>query len=290
MKLLLPVLLLLSFPILAQDDLMSLIEDENENEVVESTFKSTRLISGQTTEMRSAGVLDFVISHRFGTINQGIDQFYGLDDSQVRLGLDYGITDKINIGIGRSSFQKIVDGMVKWKVLTQQTGEKSMPVSLVAFGSVAIKTGPSAFLTPDADNPFKDRLYFTSQLLISRKISPAFSLQLMPTLVHRNLTETVDHPNDVVALGVGGRLKLTNRMSLNAEYYPQVTKKADGIYDALSFGVDIETGGHVFQIHVTNSRAMIEQGFVADTQGNWADGDIHLGFNVSRVFDLSPKK
>lgn len=290
MKFLLPALLLLTFPVFAQDDLMSLIEDDNGNEVVESTFKSTRLISGQTTEMRSAGILDFVISHRFGTVNQGIEQFYGLDDSQIRLGLDYGITDKLNIGIGRSSFQKIVDGMIKYKILTQQTGEKSMPISLVAFASVAIKTGSGAFTVPNADNPFTDRLYFTSQLLISRKMSSKLSLQLMPTHIHRNLVPTNDHPTDVVALGVGGRFKLTNRMALNAEYFPQLTDKADGIYDALSFGVDIETGGHVFQIHVTNSRAMIEQGFVGDTQGNWGDGDIHLGFNISRVFDLSPNK
>ncbi|MEP0293832.1 MAG: DUF5777 family beta-barrel protein, partial [Reichenbachiella sp.] len=153
MKFILSALLLFAFPSFAQEDLMSLIDDDEKTQTVESTFKSTRLISGQTTETRSAGILDFVISHRFGRVNEGIEQFYGLDDSQIRLGLDYGITDKLNIGIGRSSFQKIVDGMIKYKVLTQQTGTKSVPISLVAFASLAIKTGSGAFSNPNADNP-----------------------------------------------------------------------------------------------------------------------------------------
>lgn len=290
MKFILPILLILAIPSFAQDDLLSLIDEEEDTQTVDYTFKSTRLISGQTTEVRSAGVLDFIISHRFGRVNEGIEQFYGLDDSQIRIGLDYGITDRLNVGIGRSSFQKIVDGMVKYKVLTQQTGEKSMPVSLVAFASIAIKTGSGAFLDPTLDNPFSDRLYFSYQALISRKISNKLSLQLMPTYVHRNLVPTREFPNDVIALGVGGRYKVSNRVAINAEYYPQVTEKADGIYDALSFGVDIETGGHVFQVHITNSRSMIEQGFVSETTGTWGDGDIHMGFNISRVFDLSPNK
>lgn len=290
MKLLTAVFLLCSMSVFAQDDLMSLLDEGGENQQVESAFKSTRLISGQTTEMRKAGVLDFVISHRFGTVNQGIEQFYGLDDSQIRLGLDFGISDRLNIGIGRSSFQKIVDGMIKFKILNQQTGEKSAPVSVVAFTSMAIKTGDGAFIDPTLDHPFSDRLYSTVQLLVSRKMNTNLSLQLMPTYIHRNLVPSGQYPNDVIAVGVGGRYKVTQRMAINAEWYPQVTDKGPDIYDALSFGVDIETGGHVFQIHITNSRSMIEQGFVSETTGNWGDGDIHLGFNVSRVFDLSPKK
>ncbi|MEO9804052.1 MAG: DUF5777 family beta-barrel protein [Reichenbachiella sp.] len=290
MKFILSALLLFAFPSFAQEDLMSLIDDDEKTQTVESTFKSTRLISGQTTETRSAGILDFVISHRFGRVNEGIEQFYGLDDSQIRLGLDYGITDKLNIGIGRSSFQKIVDGMIKYKVLTQQTGTKSVPISLVAFASLAIKTGSGAFSNPNADNPFGDRLYYTFQALVSRKFNTNFSLQLMPTFVHRNLVPSSAYPNDIIAFGVGGRYKITKRIAINAEYFPQLTEKATGTYDALSFGVDIETGGHVFQVHITNSRSMIEQGFVSETTGNWGDGDIHIGFNISRVFDLSPNK
>lgn len=290
MKLLTTAILFCSFSVFAQDDLMSLLEDGEKNQEVEATFKSTRLISGQTTEMRSAGILDFVISHRFGTVNQGIEQFYGLDDAYIRLGLDYGITDRLNVGIGRSSFQKVVDGSLKYKVLIQQTGEKSMPISLVAFTSIAIKTGDGAFTDPTIDHPFSDRLYYTFQLLVSRKVNTNLSLQFMPTFVHRNLVPSGEYPNDVIALGVGGRYKISKRVSVNAEWFPQVTEKGPEVTNALSFGVDIETGGHVFQIHLTNSRSMIEQGFISETTGDWTDGDIHIGFNISRVFDLSPNK
>ncbi|MEP2024947.1 MAG: DUF5777 family beta-barrel protein [Reichenbachiella sp.] len=284
------ILLFCSLSGFAQDDLMSLLNDEEGSQEVEATFKSTRLISGQTTEMRSAGILDFVISHRFGRVNQGIEQFYGLDDAFIRLGLDYGITDRLNVGIGRSSFQKIVDGSLKYKILIQQTGEKSMPVSLVAFTSLAIKTGDGAFSDPTVDHPFSDRLYSTFQLLASRKMNTNLSLQLMPTYIHRNLVPSDEYPNDVIALGVGGRYKISKRVAINAEWFPQVTEKGPEVTNALSFGVDIETGGHVFQLHITNSRSMIEQGFISETTGNWSDGDIHLGFNISRVFDLTPKK
>lgn len=290
MKFLTAVLLLCSFSALSQDDLMSLLDEGEKNQEVEATFKSTRLISGQTTEMRSAGILDFVISHRFGRVNQGIEQFYGLDDAYIRLGLDYGITDRLNVGIGRSSFQKVVDGSLKYKILIQQKGQKSMPVSMVAFTSLAIKTGDGAFSDPNADHPFSDRLYSTFQLLVSRKMNTDLSLQFMPTFIHRNLVPSSEYPNDVIALGVGGRYKVSKRVAINAEWFPQVTEKGPEVTNALSFGVDIETGGHVFQLHLTNSRSMIEQGFISETTGNWGDGDIHIGFNISRVFDLSPKK
>lgn len=279
-----------SFSAFAQDDLMSLLAEEEKDQEVEATFKSTRLISGQTTEMRSAGILDFVISHRFGTVNQGIEQFYGLDDAYIRLGLDYGVTDRLNVGIGRSSFQKVVDGSIKYKILIQQTGKKSVPVSLVAFTSLAIKTGDGAFSDPTIDHPFSDRLYSTFQLLVSRKMNTNLSLQFMPTFIHRNLVPSGEYPNDVIALGVGGRYKISKRVAINAEWFPQVTEKGPEVTNALSFGVDIETGGHVFQIHLTNSRSMIEQGFISETTGSWSDGDIHIGFNISRVFDLTPNK
>lgn len=279
-----------SFSAFAQDDLMSLLAEEEKDQEVEATFKSTRLISGQTTEMRSAGILDFVISHRFGTVNQGIEQFYGLDDAYIRLGLDYGITDRLNVGIGRSSFQKVVDGSIKYKILIQQTGKKSVPISLVAFTSLAIKTGDGAFSDPTIDHPFSDRLYSTFQLLVSRKMNTNLSLQFMPTFIHRNLVPSGEYPNDVIALGVGGRYKISKRVAINAEWFPQVTEKGPEVTNALSFGVDIETGGHVFQLHITNSRSMIEQGFISETTGSWGEGDIHLGFNISRVFDLTPKK
>ncbi|MCV9386565.1 DUF5777 family beta-barrel protein [Reichenbachiella ulvae] len=281
-------LLFLSFSVSAQEDLLAELDTEEKAYPVTSTFKGTRLISGHTVKMLDQGVLDFVISHRFGRVNEGAEEFFGLDNAQIRLGLEYGITDFFTIGIGRSSFQKVLDGYAKARILEQKSS--GMPISLVAFGSIASKTGDGAFYDVTVDHETKHRLYYTAQLLAARKFSSKFSAQLAPIWVHRNLVQFADDPNDVFALGVGARYKVTNRIAINAEWYPQLVDRVDGYYDALSVGVDIETGGHVFQIHLTNSRSMIEEGFVSETTGTWSKGDIHIGFNISRVFDLSPKK
>lgn len=281
--------ILVSLKSTAQDDLMSLLEESSEDEPVEVTsiWKGMRLISGHTSRVLNPGVMDFVISHRFGRVNGYIDEFYGLDDSQIRLGLEYGIVKGLNVGIGRSSDQKVVDSYLKYQFLSQKTN--GMPLTMTAFSSIAIKTGDGAFSDPEFDNEFSQRLYYSSQLLIARKISSRLSLQLTPSFVHRNTTRTIEDSNDIFALGVGGRFKLTNRTSLNVEYYPQFNKTEE-FTDAFSVGFDIETGGHVFQLHVTNSRGMIEQAFITETNGEWGKGDLHMGFNVARSFNLGAKK
>ncbi|MFT7036860.1 MAG: hypothetical protein ACJA2S_005400 [Cyclobacteriaceae bacterium] len=284
---------LFSFSVTAQDDLMSLLEDDGENtetKFVSATFKSTRLVNGHTTEVRPGGVLEFVISHRFGKLNDGVGQLFGLDDAQVRFALEYGLNDKVNIGFGRSSIGKVLDGFVKYKILKQSTGMKTMPISLAAFTSTAIATGPNVFSDASQDNKFSQRVSYTYQLLLARKFNSNLSLQLMPSLVHRNVVITTSDPNDVLSIGFGGRHKLTNRLALNAEYYLNLTEQGELYKNSFSIGFDIETGGHVFQLHLTNSRAMIERGFITDTTGSWGDGDIHFGFNVSRVFNVKNKK
>lgn len=286
-------LIFASLSVTAQDDLMSLLEDgddDTETKFVSATFKSTRLVNGHTTEVRPGGVLEFVISHRFGKLNDGIGQLFGLDDSQARFALEYGLNDRMNVGFGRSSIGKVLDGFVKHKILKQSTGMKTMPVSLVAFTSMAIATGPSAFTDDARDNKFSQRVSYTYQLLLARKFNNNLSLQLMPSLVHRNLVLTTSDANDVLSLGFGGRHKLTNRLALNAEYYLNFTDQGQPYKNSFSLGFDLETGGHVFQLHLTNSRAMIESGFITDTTGSWGAGDIHFGFNVSRVFNLKGGK
>ncbi len=283
--------LLAAFCSMAQeDDLMELLEEEAEESpvYVEQTFKGTRLINGHSIETRDAGVLDFIISHRFGRLNSGGYNFFGLDDSNIRLGLDYGIVDRLNVGIGRSSFEKTFDGFVKYKLVRQRKANTgNVPVSVVGFASVALKT------LKDANNEFdfSQGLAYTYQAIIARKFSPAFSFQLSPTIIHRNaVLETAD-PNVVYALGAGGRIKLTTRISFNAEYYHQFNRPdASVMHDAVAIGFDIETGGHVFQLHFTNARAMIEKGFITQTDGDFLDGDIHFGFNISRTFQLSGEK
>lgn len=286
MKWVLPIaiLIMVSHPLLAQEDLLELADKETDmgKGTMDQTFKGTRLINGHSVETRQRGVLDVIISHRFGRLNSGAYELFGMDESNVRLGVDYGISDRLNAGVGRNSFEKTFDGFLKYKLLRQQTG---VPLSVVAFSSVAVKTLKTG--DPAGEPAFSRRLTYTYQLLLAKKFSSAFSFQLSPTLIHRNTVLTDEDPNLVYALGAGGRIKLTKRLSLNAEYFYQFNRpEASMMENSFAIGFDIETGGHVFQLHFTNARAMIEKGFVTETTGDFFDGDIHFGFNISRTFQL----
>ncbi|WP_230981374.1 DUF5777 family beta-barrel protein [Echinicola salinicaeni] len=273
---------------MAQDSLLEQLQqdvDPIEN-IVLGTFKGTRLINGHTVMIRGAGNLDFMISHRFGRLNSGAYNFFGLDEANIRLGLEYAFTDRLTVGFGRNSFQKVYDGFAKYNFLRQQSGVRNIPVSMTWYSSMAVNT----FKRPELPLNFQRRLSFAHQILISRKFSKCVSLQLMPSYVHQNLVPTKEDKNDLIALGVGGSLKLTKRTSLNLEYYYRVNpNEDDGLYDVFAIGFDIETGGHVFQLHLTNAQAMTETGFIPGTSGNFWDGDIHFGFNISRSFQLKEK-
>jgi hypothetical protein len=286
-------LILLPAGLVAQDDLMDLLNENAKPETVltTATFKSTRIMNGHSIERMPSGQLDFRISHRFGTINSGAYEFFGLDQSNIHFGLEYGITDWVMVGIGRASYEKTYDGFVKFSVLRQSSGAKTMPVSLSVFSSIAVNS--LKWTDTERTNYFSSRLSYASQVLIARKISQTFSFQLTPSYVHRNLVPTELDPNDLFAIGAGGRMKLSRRISLNAEYYYVInannTYMSQPIYNPLSVGFDIETGGHVFQLIFTNSLGMIEKAFIGETSGQWIHGDIHFGFNISRVFTLKSK-
>ncbi|NET37179.1 MAG: hypothetical protein F6K19_35010 [Cyanothece sp. SIO1E1] len=274
-----------------EDDLLSLLDDDEEEttEYVTASFKANRVINLHSLENTAAGVLDIKIGHRFGTLNGGFYELFGLDQASIRIGGDYGITDQLMIGLGRSSFEKTYDGFIKYKFLRQSKGKRNMPISAAFLATTAIQT--LRWQNPDRDNLFSSRLYHTFQLIAGSKINEQISLQLSPTMVHRNLVLTNEEENDVYALGVAGRIKLTKRVTLNAEYiYVLPDQLAPEFQNSFSIGFDIETGGHVFQLHFTNSTSMIEKGYIAETVGNWGDGGIHFGFNVSRVFTLEKPK
>jgi hypothetical protein len=272
---------------------MDLLDKNTQAEInyTTATFKSTRIMNGHSNERMPPGQLDFRISHRFGTLNSGAYELWGLDQANIHFSLEYGILKWLMIGIGRGTYEKTYDGFAKFTILKQSTGAKEMPVSLSAFTSVAINS--LKWPEPEETNYFSSRLSYVAQVLIARKFSPSFSFQLTPSYVHRNMVSTELDPNDLFALGAGGRMKLSKRISFNAEYFLLVNPTdymSQQIYNPLSIGFDIETGGHVFQIIMTNSVAMIEKGFIGETTGTWAKGDIHLGFNISRVFNLKKKK
>ncbi len=282
--------LLLTQWLVAQDegDLLSLLGEEATTEYATASFKTNRVVNGHSIENTAAGVMDFKISHRFSPLNQGLYDIFGLDGATIRIGLDYGITDRLMIGAGRSTKEKIIDGFAKYKILRQSTGKRNMPVSLSYLVDAQIKT--VKFSDQTRENLFPSRLYYTHQLLIGRKFNNTFTLQLMPTLLHRNLVETKAEKNDVLAMGVAGRIKLTKRVTINAEYYYVLPDQIRPEYtNVLSLGFDIETGGHVFQLHFTNSTDMTYKGFITETTDQWFDG-VRFGFNISRVFTIVKPK
>ena len=270
-------------------DLLLLIAPEEEQTYTSATFKTTRIINMHSVENAAAGVMDFRISHRFGFINTGAYDLFGLDQALMRIGLEYGVTNRLMVGFGRSNVNKAYDSFLKYKVLRQGSGKRNIPVSVSYFASAVCNTVKWA--DPNRDNYFSSRMQYTHQLLIGRKFNNDLSLQLTPTLVHKNLVPTLQDKNDILAVGFGGRYKLTQRFSVNGEYiYVLPNQISTEYYNSLSLGVDIETGGHVFQLHLTNSTSMLEPGFITESVGQWKKGGIHFGFNVSRVFTVKDKR
>ncbi|MBL7982351.1 MAG: hypothetical protein JNL52_11145 [Flavobacteriales bacterium] len=289
------------------DDLLKLLgEEETGPEYTTAAFKSTRVINGHSLENTAHGVLDFRIGHRFGALNSGANEFWGLDQATIRLGLDYGVTDRLMIGIGRNSYQKTYDGFVKYKLLRQCDAGCTTPVTLAFVAATSINGIPQSTLWPypEEDRPFyfSHRMAYSFQMILGRKFSESVSFQLNPGLVHINLVEKADQTNDIYHISGAGRVKLSKRVALNAEYFyvlpgqipvPSEEEQAAGelpYRNSFSLGFDIETGGHVFQLHITNSLAMFERGYITETTEQWSDGGIHFGFNISRVFTLHNPK
>jgi opacity protein-like surface antigen len=238
-------------------------------------------------ETKPKGALEFIFSHRFGRVNSGSYTLWGLDDAFVRLGFEYGLTDRLGIGIGRSSTDKSFDSFLRYKVARQSTGARNFPVTITAMGNANVKTSPN-------DNPLlklDDRLSYVGQIMIARKFSTKFSAQINPIFVHRNTVDKSKENNDDIAIGAGARYKITRSLALSGEYYYRLNAKDNTpYYNSIGVGLDIETGGHVFQLLFTNSQGMMERAVVAETDGNFSKGDIHFGFNISRTFQIKKPK
>lgn len=289
-KILLAFFILVSSLAFSQDDLLSLVGDDNpKKEYVDYAFKSSRVIMSHSMEMIRPGVMDMRILHRFGNINQGGYEFFGLDQATMRLGFDFGLTRDLMFGIGRSTNKKEFDGFIKYRLIHQSKGPGSLPFSVLAVGGSTLNT--LKWADPVRKNYFTSRMAYYGQLIIGSKLTESFTLQLAPTVVHRNLVATKADPNDLIAVGAGTRLRLSKRISLNLDYYYRVNPNPDdGTRNPFSIGFDIETGGHVFQLHFTNAIGMNERVFLTESTNDWAKGDIQFGFNISRSFQLKRKK
>lgn len=283
--------IILGGPSTSGQDLMDILEEEipETTSMVAATFKGTRIGTGHSVETRKRGVLEFLISHRFGRTNGGFYELFGLDESNIRFALEYAATDRLTVAVGRSSFDKSYDGYIKYRLLQQSSGAQSFPISMTILSSMAAKTLKDYL--PEDKPSLGDRMAYTAQALIARKINENLSLQISPTYIHRKELFAPGDPKHIFALGMGGRMKITSQVAINAEYYhnfnpiPSISPT-----NALTLGIDIETGGHVFQLLLTNAITMIEKSFITETRDEFFKGDIHLGFNISRAFHLAKKE
>lgn len=294
MKKLTLLLLLLPLISMAQDDLIEELEaDAVADNFVEAAFKGLKVVNFESTKLAHQGAFYFIVSHRFGTVKNGFDDLFGLDEAVTQLKFIYGLNDWLNVGAARSSFQKTYGLHVKYRMLRQRTDGN--PFTVVGYNLITVNT---SLEKERYDNfEFGDRLAYTTQLLISHKVSEKLSFLLAPTYVHENLatrstlilpndtTLEFDEQNDQFAIGLGGRYKLTTRWSINMDYGIHLNRNSNSNYmNPLSIGVDLETGGHVFQMHFTNAQPMFENGFISRGSGDWGEGDFYFGFNLSRVF------
>ena len=296
------ILVLFSISCFAQDDLLDMLKEEsiaNNNSIIFATWKTMKLVNIHSTEIVKRNALDFRVTHRFGNIGAesggGVHAFYGLDNSSdIRISFDYGLTEKWQIGIGRSKYKEIVDLSTKYKLLVQK--EKKAPLTIVAFGAVSV--------TPQRDpdsryNDWQNRLTYFTQVLFARKFGQRLSIELAPGVIHRNMVtkvldgngKTLTDENTNFTLSAGARYMITKRVGIIVDYVHTFSEFRSNFgpqnyYDPFGVGVEIETGGHVFHLTLTNAPAIIENAYMPETADSWAKGGIKLGFNISRVFQL----
>lgn len=264
----------------AQEDLLKDIDtiQTKTPDTQQPAFKALQIVTGQSTKLPAKNEWYIVVAHRFGDVSKGFKDFFGLDDASTKLGVIYGITDGISVSLSRETNLKTFEGAVKYRLVKQS---ENFPVDVAGYNVMAVNTDLSKDNYPHLQ--FGDRLSYLTQALISRRFNDKFSLQLTPSYVHKNLYEPLIEDKNQFLAGLGGRYKISKRISINAEYF--VNFDNHSFYkNPLSLGMDIETGGHVFQLLFTNSQLNSDIGYLTNAAGKWEKGQIFFGFNLYRVF------
>jgi len=276
-----------NFSIAQEDDLLKELDSLSQEEIrfEPPAFKALQIGNLQSTKLVDKGDLYLIVAHRFGSIKGGIREFYGLDQANTKIQFLYGVHQKLQLGISRDSYEKTYSGTAKLGLFQQSD---KMPINVVLYSSIDINTLLQKTTYPGLK--FFDRFAYTTQILASRRFSEKLSVEMAPIYVRQNLvdlnfTKTATPQFNQILLGIGGRYKLTKRLSVNMDYVYNFSKNTNSLYkNPLTIGVDIETGGHVFQLLFTNSRASNDTAFLTEALGDWSKGDISFGFNVVRVF------
>ena len=232
-----------------------------DEEIVHEHFRSTRVINLHNTESLTSGILELKICHRFGAISGGVNQLFGLDQATMRIALEYGVTDKLMVGFGRSTYQKTLDGFIKYNFFRQKRG--GMPFSLSGLTTISMFTLEKTALK---EYTLGSRIAYVNQIILSSRLHDRFTLQISPTIVHKNLVETPDDENTTYAIGIASKFNMTKVISINTEYIPRITGRTtpegEKNFDSFSLGVGINTRGHFFEFHLTNSFPMVEKGYI----------------------------
>ena len=270
-SILVSVLSLTAFVGLAQeDDLLKELDNLNQNETIFElpAFKALQIGNLQSTKVVDNAELYMVVAHRFGTLENGIDDFFGLDQANTKIQLLYGLLPNLQVGISRDSYEKTYSGTAKYKLFRQSN---KVFANLSLYASVDINSQLKTSVYPGLKT--SDRFSYTAQILASRSFSQKLSLQLAPIFVRHNLQDlnyTITPTYNQILLGFGGRYKLLKRLSFNLDYAYNFSKNSNSLYyNPLTMGIDIETGGHVFQLLFTNSRASNDSSFLTETTGDW---------------------
>lgn len=278
--------LLLSFQGLVAQNADTL--SELQNLYVEETFRTYYLVNGQSVEPLWKNDLLLVISHRFhGTVNQGIETFFGLDQfADLRLGFGYGLTDNLSIGFGRTRTDKTYDFFAKYRVLRQK--QQGIPITITLFGSAAASAIPWS-KEQQASLEFKHRLSYVGQALIASKINHFLSVQLMPTVIHRNLTQQLNEVNTTYALGAAARFRISSGIAVVGEYYQRLNAEDlpnQDQYNNFGISIDFTSVRHAFQLQFTNSKNILERATLPGVNDKFGNDGVHFGFHVVRRFGL----
>jgi len=278
-------LCLIPFLSFAQDDLLDELDATvaDEPNYQTAAFKGLKIVNFESTKLIAKREFYFNVEHRFGSVSNGFEDFFGLDDANTRIQFIYGISDGLNVGVSRSSIGQTYDAHIKYRIARQRVD--GFPFTIAGYNLIAVNTELDSDVFEGLE--FNDRLSYTSQLLISRKFTENFSFQIIPTFFHDNFVSNDDQDNAQVLLGFGGRYKLTKRFSINLDYGIHFNRADSSQFEnPLSIGVDIETGGHVFQLIFSNAQGITENQFLGQANGDFFDGDFFFGFNLSRVFNF----
>lgn len=271
--------------VFAQDDLLNQLDSvsSNEKQIEIAAFKGLQIANMQSTKLPAKGEWYMLVSHRFGDLSEGFNNFFGLDNALTKFGGIYGVTNWLSFGATRHTYNKIYEITVKYKMANQEVN--GFPVTIVGYNTMDINSALEEEVYPNIR--FSDRLAFTTQLLVSRKVNEKLSVELGLINVYKNLYDDALEQQNVFSAAGGLRYKIAKRMSVNLEYAARVIteeKDIDQYHNPLTVGLDIETGGHVFQLVFSNSQPMNDVAVFSTASGDWAKGKIYFGFNMYRSF------